>query len=1036
MAGEKSRGSFVRGAVKYRRITYFVTVCLVLFGIYGLTKINKDEFPSFDIQEGLVVGVYPGATAQEVEEQLTKPLEKELFNFSEVDRDTYSYSKDGMCYIYVTLNVDSDKTDEAWTKIRHNLNARKQTLPPGVLAVAVMDDFSSISSVLICLESADKDYTEMKDYADDLCDRLRDLDNLSYARLYGDRSEEIAVHLDLERLSAYGISPVSLSLDYQTSGMQIMSGNFDSKYTDSPIHVSGLLNSEREVAEKIVYSDPAGNVIRLGDIATIERTYEDASSMVKYDGRTALLISAEMRPDNDIVAFGKEVDAVLDEFRETIPDSVIMTKVTDQPKVVGTSVWSFVGDLITSMIVVILVMLLLFPMRSAVIAGIGVPVCTAVCLAVMYAANMNLNTVTLAALIVVLGMIVDDAIITMDGYMDYLRLGKDRITAASLSASELVTPMTLSTFAIGLMLFPMVGIITGYLGDFVQSFPWIILISLTASLFYALAIVPPFEVRFIQTADPGESGFAKIQGKFFKLIQNGYEWLEVRCFNHPYITILIGVITVLLGFFMFSKLNVQMMPMAERDCFAVEIYLDSNSSLEDTESVCDSLQRVLSADDRVTSVTEFIGTGSPRFHSMYAPKTPGKNFGQMIVNTVSFDATVELLQTYRPLYENHFPNAQIRFKQIDYQGVVAPIMIRFKGGDYMAMKPYVDTLKAFMNQQTDLLTWVHSDTDDYVPTVNVDLDPEEAARLGVNKTMVSLSLYGAFEGISIGSVWECGNEIPVVLYSNAVNNDMTYEVIGDQMVSTGVPGVNVPLRQVADITPGWEPDCIAHTGGVQTLTVMADMVTGRSQPEGMAVIEDYLDNHLRSTLPKGVNIEYGGLNETNDQVIPEIALTIAMAVLILFVFMLIHFKKISLAILTIVMSLLCLFGASFGLWMFGLDFSITAVLGIVSLVGITVKNGIVIFEEAETLRCVQGMSAEAAAREAGKRRMRPIFLASCTTALGVIPMIIGKSALWMPMGVSICFGILFSIVLLVIMMPVCYWQLFKNAKEEVNNEEA
>ncbi len=1031
----REKGSFVRGTIKYKRMIYFVTVCLVLFGIYGLMKINKDEFPTFEIQEGLVVGVYPGATASEVEEQLTKPLEEELFTFSEVDRDTYSYSKDGMCYIYVVLDAPADKTDEVWSKIRHNLNVKKQSLPPGVLAVMVMDDFSSISSVMISLESNDKDYAEMKEYADDLCDRLREIDELAYAKLYGDRGEEIAVHLDAERLSAYGISPTTLALDYQTSGLQIMSGSFDNRNVDSPIHVNSLLGSEKEVAEKIVYSDLQGNVIRLGDIAEIERVYEDPSSMVKYDGRTALLISVEMRPDNDIVAFGREVDEVLDEFRKTIPDSVIMTKVTDQPKVVGVSIWSFVRDLVTSMLVVILVMLVLFPMRSAMIAGIGVPVCTAATLAIMYAAKMNLNTVTLAALIVVLGMIVDDAIMMIDGYMDYLRKGRDRITAASLSAHELVMPMSLSTFAIGFMLFPMVGIITGYLGDFVQSFPWIILISLTASLLYALAIVPSLETRYITSAETGDSRFARIQGKFFNIIQNGYEWLEKKCFSHPYLTILTGVITVLLGFFVFSKLNVQMMPMAERDCFAVEVYLDANSSLEDTETVCDSLQRVLSADKRVTSVTEFIGTGSPRFHSTYAPKTPGKNFGQLIVNTSSFDATVELLKEYRPRYEDHFPNAQIRFKQIDYQGVTAPVEIRFKGAEIAQMKPYADSLKVFMNSRTDLLAWVHTDSDDYVPTVSVDLDPDEAARLGVNKAAVSLSLYGAFEGTSIGSIWEGDKNIPVVLYSNEVNDDMKYEVIGDQMISTVVPGVAVPLRQVASITPGWEPECISHIGGVKCVSVMADMATGRSQPEGMGVIEEYLDNTLRPMLPEEITVEFGGLNETNEQVIPEIALTIAMAVLILFLFMMLHFKKISLAILTIAMSLLCLFGAFFGLWIFGLDFSITAVLGVVSLVGITVKNGIVIFEEAEVLRCKQGMSAEEAAREAGKRRMRPIFLASCTTALGVIPMIMGKSALWMPMGVSICFGILFSIVLLIIIMPVSYWQLFKNAKAEVNDEE-
>ncbi|MCD8285886.1 MAG: efflux RND transporter permease subunit, partial [Clostridia bacterium] len=278
----KRKETFVQATIKYRRIIYLIMAALVCIGVYGLVKMNKDEFPTFEITQGLVVGVYPGATAAEVEEQLTKPLEQTLFSFSEVDRATSSYSKDGICYIYVEANMPIKKKDEVWSKIRLALNGRKATLPPGVLAVQVIDDFSSISSILISLESPDKDYAEMRGYADDLCDRLRELKMLSYAKLYGERGEEIAVNIDMDRLSAYGIDPSLLMLDYQTAGLPILSGEFDTDYTSSPIHVGGLTGSEREVAEKIVYSDPSGNVIRLQDIATITRQYGKPSSMVKH----------------------------------------------------------------------------------------------------------------------------------------------------------------------------------------------------------------------------------------------------------------------------------------------------------------------------------------------------------------------------------------------------------------------------------------------------------------------------------------------------------------------------------------------------------------------------------------------------------------------------------------------------------------------------------------------------------------------------------------------------------------------------------
>ncbi|MCD8312863.1 MAG: efflux RND transporter permease subunit [Bacteroidales bacterium] len=1032
----KRRETFVQGTIKYKSIIYLILAALVGIGIYGLVKMNKDEFPTFEITQGLVVGVYPGATAAEVEEQLTKPLEQTLFGFSEVSRATSSYSKDGICYIYVEMhNLPISKKDEVWSRIKLALDNKKAFLPPGVLAVQVIDDFSSISSILISLESPDKDYAEMKGYADELCDRLRELDKLSYAKLYGERGEEIAVNIDMDKLSAYGLDPTMLMLDYQTAGLNILSGEFDTDYTNAPIHVTGLTGSEQEVAEKIVYSDPSGNVIRLRDIATVSRQYEKPSELVKYNGGTCLIISVEMRPDNDIVQFGRDVDEVLDEFRSSAPESITISKITDQPKVVGGSVWGFVRDLGISMLVVILVMLLIFPFRSAMIAGLGVPLCTIVAVAVMYATGMSLNTVTLAALITVLGMIVDDAIVSIDGYMGYLRQGCSRLEAATRSTKELAMPMALATFAIGFMLFPLLKTMTGYMGAFVKSFPWIILIALTASLVYALTIVPPLEIRFIKSAESGNGAFARLQGKFFNVLQNGYEWLERRCFNHPYISMAIGAVVIVAGGLMFLKLNVQMLPMAERDCFAVEIFLDSNSGIDDTEAVCDSLQAILNKDSRITSVTSFIGSGSPRFHATYIPKVPAKNYAQLIVNTTSTDATVEVLKDYGAAYENYFPNAQIRFKQIDYQAVNAPVEVIFKGGAWEEMKPYADSLKQFMRSRPDLMAWVHTDIDDYMPTIDVTLDPDEAARLGVNKTLLALNLYGTYNGLPVGAVWEGDTKIPVVVYSDDASRQADYSVLGNQMIATAVPGVSVPLRQVADVSPDWQPESIPHLGGCQTVSVLADMAPGKSHPQAMKVVKKYIDETLAPTLPEGVTIEYKGLTGKNDEVVPQIIVSFICAVAVLFLFLLIHFKKISLAVTTIILSLISLFGATLGLWVFGLDFGITSVLGFVSLVGITVKNGIIIFEDAENLRYDGGMDVKTAAFEAGRRRMRPIFLASCTTALGVLPMIISHSALWMPLGVVICFGILFSIVLLVLIMPVTYWQLFKNARHELTEEE-
>lgn len=1031
----KPDGGILRSAIRHKKIIYLLVAALVAVGVVGLLRMNRDEFPTFQLKQGLVAAVYPGATAREVCDQLTKPLEEVLFSFAEVDRTTLrSISKDGMCYLIVDLNCPSRMKDEVWSKIKLRLESAKLTLPAGVLAVVVLDDFSEVSSLLVTMESEDKGYGEMLGYAEDLVRRLREIPALSNATIYGTRGEEIAVTLDPDRLASYGVSPASLMLEYQGTSLNTSGGTFHTDYAYAPVHVANPVTTEQEVADRIVFTGLESGALHLRDIATVDRRYEDPSEFVSYNGHTALVLSVTMRPDNNIVDFGHEVERVLAEFSASAPESVHLSRITDQPKVVHRSVMSFMRDLLISMLVVILVMLLLFPMRSALIASSGVPVCIAVALALMFFTGMQVNMVSLAALIAVLGMIVDDSIITMDGFMDKLSRGLEREDAAVSSGRELFVPMFMATFAISAMFFPMLGIITGYLGDFISVFPWIIAFALAASLAYAMLVVPSLEVRYIHAAGPERKNIiSRAQAWFFSLIQRIYDKLEAFCFRHAFLTIATGVLAVALGVFMFTRINVLMMPKAVRDIFAVELTLDGNASIERTAAVSDSLTHLLLADPRVTGVTSFVGCSAPRFHATYSPAIPGRNVGQLIVNTTSNRDTEDLLRELGEKYEHRFPEALIHFRQMDYQAVTA-VEVMLRGAPTETLRPYADSIRNFMYGMSDQLAWVHTDCGSLVPSVEVELDPEEASRLGIGKSVLSLALAGTLEGTPIATIWEGDRKVPVRLYSEGITRGMTYESLGDIKVPTLRAGTTVPLRQVASLTPGWRPEQINRYAGSESVSVLADMRTGKSQPAAMKLVREYVETQIVPQLPEGVTVKYLGLSASNDYFIPQIFWSFVAAVAVLFLFLLLHFKKGSVAILTMVLSLLCLFGASFGLWLFGLDFSITAVLGLISLVGIIVRNGIIMFEYAEELRSTQGMSVRDAAFQAGQRRMRPIFLTSCTTALGVLPMIISGDLLWMPMGVVICFGIILSIGLIVLIMPVSYWQIFRGADKKKENE--
>lgn len=1027
--------NYVNSLMRNHSIVFLIVGALAIAGIFGLLRMNKDEFPQFTIRQGVVVGVYPGASTEEVELQLTKPLENFLFTYPEVNKaKTYSFSQDGIVYLFVELEESVQNKNEVWSKIRHGLKDFKLTLPSGVLAVLVQDDFGNTSSLLVTIESGDKTQRELEQYLDKLCGLLRTIPTMGNMKISGTENEEIAVTIEPEKLASYGISSQTLLANLFTQGFVTSSGTATIQDVVHPLHVSSTLKTEHEVAEQIIFSDVSGHVVRLKDVARIERRYANPSSYVNKDGARALVLSLEMRPGNDIVAFGKEVEKILESFQKELPPSVHLYRISNQPKVVGDSVWSFLRDLVISILVVILVMLMLFPVRSALVAGSGIPICTAVTLALMYFMNIELNTVTLAALILVLGMMVDNSIVMIDGYIEYINLGMSRWHAAVKSAHELFFPLLLATVAICGMFFPAKYLFTGVMGDFIKLFPITVTISLMISLVYAVMVVPYLEFKYIKPVSPlvKKSKVGEIQDRFFLALQNSFERLLNWCFRHPKLTLLFGVGTVVVGIFIFTTLNVQMMPKAERPCFAVEITLPLGSTLEETAAVSDSLQRILMKDRLVESVTAFVGTSSPRFQATYAPNIPGSNYAQFIVNTKGNKATEALLQKYAPL-ANQFPNAFVRFKQMDYQAVPCPIEIRFRGDDIDELKVQADKVMDFMRTRPDHFIWVHSDFGGSLPFVDIKLRTDEATRLGITKGTISTHLATTMGTTPLTTLREGDYSIPVKLYTTTTSagDHLAYEDIGNLLIPTSF-GTWVPLRQIADITPSWEPARVVHRNGLRCLTVGADMPFGGSQPESMSLVQDYVKREIEPNLPEGVEVVYGGLSEANDMLIPQIIAVVLAALIVIFVFLLLDFKRVTIAILSLLACTLCFFGAFLGLRLFGLDFGITSVLGIVSLIGIIVRNGIIMFEYAETLRVSRGYSAHDAAYEAGKRRMRPIFLTSATTALGVLPMIISRSTLWMPMGVIICFGTIFSIVLIVTVLPVAYWQIFKNSKSRVN----
>lgn len=962
-------------------------------------------------------------------EQVTKPLEDYIFTYKEVKKEkTFSTTRDGLVFIQVELVDELNNKDEFWSKFKHGIAAFKSQLPQNVLAVQVMDDFGDTSAMLLTMESKDKTYRELSDYMDNLKDRLRNVNSVGRLTVSGERKEQISIYLDPAKLTQYGLNEQMVASQLFAKGFVTTGGRIQTPDYILPVHVDKSYNTIYDVQQQIVYSDLDGNNIRLKDIARVVKEYPHADSYIKNNGTKCILLSIEMKKGKNIVKMGEDVNKVLEEFKKEIPSEVEMYLVTNQAQVVGDSVENFLHELVIAIVAVVVVVMLLLPMRVALVAASTIPITIFISLGLFYAFGIELNTVTLAALIVTLGMIVDNSIVIIDSYLEKIGEGMSRWHASIYSATHFFKSIFSATLAISITFFPFLIVIPGMIHDFLLSFPWSILLILGISLLVAMLLVPFMQFWFIRKPVPHvKKGFS-----FMDVLQRFYNKILDACFAHPYITMCMGLGSIIVGVLLMGKLPQKLMPVADRNQFAIEIYLPTGTAVERTAVVADSIENVLRKDARVVSVTSFIGCSSPRFHTAYAPQIGGTNYSQLIVNTLGNEETVELLDEYSAKYTNAFPEARVRFKQISFSQAVYPVELRLSGQNLDRLKFVAGKYLALLRNMPEVEL---SQTNFSEPqtSMKVVLKEDEASRLGINNMQVETTLamrYG--NGVPLSNVWEGDYNIPITLKSEKADK-ADYSDLSDEMIPVMGGLGNVPLRQVAEVVPSVKDGQIVRRNGIYTITVMSDV---RRDVNVTAFTASLKKKLATIPLPEGVTLAYGGDDEQDNENLPPIMSALAIAAFIIFFILLAHFKKISIALLIFLSMTLCLFGTAVGVLVQGVDFGMTCTLGIISLMGIIVRNGIIMIDYAEELRATEKLCVRDAIYHSAQRRMRPIFLTSAAASMGVIPMILGKSGLWMPMGTVICYGTLITMLFLLTVLPISYMLMFRGSTSKRAKMEA
>jgi multidrug efflux pump subunit AcrB len=1032
----KKKTGAIDWAFKHATFPFVLVMSFVLMGIYGLLNMPRNEFPDFTIRQGLIIGSYPGASSDKIAEELTSKVEEFLFSYNEIDKTkTYSYSKDGLMYIYAEVSdkIDHNATEQFWNKLKAEILIFQQLeLPREVQGVMVNSDFGSTSALILGVESKTRPYKDLQRHVEDIEDEFRQIDNLAKISHSGGLTEQIAVYVDQDKLASYGITPQVITLRLQNQGAVLGSGTLESRTNERPIYLETNLKNESDIARQVVKTEANGNVIRVDDVARVVREYDNPDSYLTMNGTKGMIITLEMAKKANIVQFGDEIDERLDKIINEMPDDIKITKIANQPEVVDHSISHFLKEFGFALIGVILVTLLLLPFRVASVAAATIPITISATLCIMYFTGIELNTVTLAALIVVLGIVVDDPIVIIDNYVEKLDDGMSIPEAAVSSAKELFPSVFTATLAISATFYPLLFFMDGVASDFISAFPYVIIIALTLSLLISILIVPMINSIFIKKGLHDDPANKNKDGKKSMLdrLQLFFNNAVNKAMVHYKLTIFSGIAAIVIGVILFGGISQQLFPKVERNQFAIEISLAPGNSLEETAKIVTEFEEILSVDERVTDYTSFIGQSSPRFHMLYAPNLPAKNYAQILVTTISDDATVEVLNDYDVKYADMYPHAYLRMKQLDMSSANAPIEVRLYGEDVDILKKYGDTI-INIARETPKTIWSRTDYGNMKEAVKMDVKFNEAARLGLSNRDVANAVAINTTGLKATEIWDKDYPIDVKIKSENQHNQNITDLEQLSIISPQRGSV-VPLRQVADISSEWNQETIVNRNGVRCLTVRVDITKDAVANE---VLAEMIPNIDAIEFPKDLRIEYGGEYELQIENNKPMGLSLMLSVVLIFLILLWHFKSFMHAVLSFITMPLSIFGAAIGLMLMQYPFGFTSFLGLLALCGIVVRNGIILIDYADELRHQHNYSVKKAAILAAERRMRPIFLTSSAAAVGVIPMIVSRSSLWGPLGTVIAFGLMFSMVLTLFVLPVLYWLFFRKEDDETFNDE-
>jgi multidrug efflux pump subunit AcrB len=1020
---KKVKIGIIEASMKYHQVTLVVTLLLMIVGLIALFTMPRSEDPKITVRSGLVIAILPGADEVQVEKQVTNKLEQYLFSFEEVRKEkTKSETKEGQVIITCELNENVKDPKRFWATLQHGLNTTfrmQNTLPTGLVGPIVNSDFGDVVTQMITVSAPGRSYAEIEKYLDRLEDGLKTIPETSKIKRYGGQKQQIYITIQDEKLRQYEFDFSTIARVLQMQNVTNYSGGITLENSEVSVLAKSQYKNEAEIGNQIIYSSPDGKVVRLKDVATIDRRYEEPSSFIKLGDQKVMMLTVEMQPGKNIVQFGDKLKERIAEVKATLPQDVKVNTIVDQPEVVRESISHFMLEFGIAILSVIIVVIILLPFRVAMVSAVACPISIVITFGILNILGIEIHQVTLAALIIVLGMVVDNAIVVVDNYIEKLDEGIDPWTAGWQSATQLMLPVFTATAAIIFAFLPLAFFLNGLAKEFIQSLPIAVAVSLITSFVVAILLTPYMCYIFIKKGlkhkvsnEPLKKNILdRLQEKFNKGLEYSFKW--------PKITLMVGISSVVVALLIASSLEQELFPTAERNQFNLEVWLPNGTSLEQTDKAVERIEKEIKSDKRVLTTASFIGTSSPRFHSTYAPEMPRRNFAQIFITTTGKEATQELAEEYLKKFDGFLPDGYVRIRQLAMKLSPAPLEVRITGENINDQKQVAKQVAAVM-QNAEGTNWTRTTYQDDYYGVKIELKEDVANRLGVTNSIVTQTLGATLKGYPVATLYEGDKPIDILVRLDPKNRS-DFNALENIYIST-IYVTKVPLKEVSDVKPAWHTGIIAHLNGLRTLTVQSEAQKGIKATTLLTKIQPEID---KIKLPEGIKISYGGEFENTNETVPGMMMSLGVSLVLIFMTLLFQFRNFTKVLIILSTFPLSLLGAFLGLKLTGNPIGFTAFMGIISLIGIVVRNGIILVDYADELIREHGYTVKAAAMASGKRRMRPIFLTSIAAAVGVIPMIAGKSPLWAPLGSVLAVGLIVSMIMTLFVVPVLYFKFIK-----------